>query len=229
LSASSEETVVEPEDENGHPVQSLLGKASSSHKPGRRAVVVFPASSPPRSRSNLLFTTSSRHNESAVDDDEEEAEEEQEQDDNNDDTGLEREQQETERRQQRRLAIPHSIFRRLSTTSQMSLPRSNYDPRRVCLNPFPELTLGKHKRTIGVYVAGALVSRPQFHSNPYPSHSNLVSPYVSQQNSLLSPTGHSSTPPSSPHTPNRHGADPAPTNHPSMSPSWIGSPESALS
>ncbi|TEB24252.1 UPF0220-domain-containing protein [Coprinellus micaceus] len=38
----------------------------------------------------------------------------------------------------------------------MSLPRANYDPRRVCLNPFPELTLGKHKRTIGVYLAGAL-------------------------------------------------------------------------
>lgn len=38
----------------------------------------------------------------------------------------------------------------------MSLPRSNYDPRRVCLNPFPELTLGKHKRTVGVYLSGAL-------------------------------------------------------------------------
>lgn len=51
-----------------------------------------------------------------------------------------------------------------STTVQlptMSLPRSNYDPRRVCLNPFPELTLGKHKRTVGVYLAGALVCTPQ--------------------------------------------------------------------
>ncbi|KAJ8456283.1 hypothetical protein ONZ45_g18784 [Pleurotus djamor] len=38
----------------------------------------------------------------------------------------------------------------------MSLPRSNYDPRRVCLNPFPEFSLGKHKRTVGVYLAGAL-------------------------------------------------------------------------
>ncbi|TFK21621.1 UPF0220-domain-containing protein [Coprinopsis marcescibilis] len=38
----------------------------------------------------------------------------------------------------------------------MSLPRSNYDPRRVCLNPFPNLTLGKHRRTVGVYLAGAL-------------------------------------------------------------------------
>jgi len=39
----------------------------------------------------------------------------------------------------------------------MSLPRGNYDPRRVCINPFPEITLGKHKRTVGVYLAGALV------------------------------------------------------------------------
>lgn len=39
----------------------------------------------------------------------------------------------------------------------MSLPRANYDPRRVCLNPFPEFTLGKHRRTVGVYLAGALV------------------------------------------------------------------------
>ncbi|THH08014.1 hypothetical protein EW145_g2995 [Phellinidium pouzarii] len=40
----------------------------------------------------------------------------------------------------------------------MSLPRSNYDPRRVCLNPFPNLDfhLGKYRRTIGVYIAGGL-------------------------------------------------------------------------
>jgi len=38
----------------------------------------------------------------------------------------------------------------------MSLPRANYDPRRVCVNPFPELNLGKHRRTVGVYLAGAL-------------------------------------------------------------------------
>jgi len=40
----------------------------------------------------------------------------------------------------------------------MSLPRSNYDPRRVCLNPFPALDLhfGKYRRTIGVYLAGGL-------------------------------------------------------------------------
>ena len=42
----------------------------------------------------------------------------------------------------------------------MSLPRANYDPRRVCLNPFPNFTLPftKHRRTIGVYLAGGLVS-----------------------------------------------------------------------
>ncbi|OJA13553.1 hypothetical protein AZE42_08222 [Rhizopogon vesiculosus] len=40
----------------------------------------------------------------------------------------------------------------------MSLPRSDYDPRRVCLNPFPDFNfnLGKHRRTIGIYLAGAL-------------------------------------------------------------------------
>ncbi len=44
-----------------------------------------------------------------------------------------------------------------ATTTTMSLPRSDYDPRRVCINPFPEFTLGKHRRTAGVYIAGALV------------------------------------------------------------------------
>ena len=45
------------------------------------------------------------------------------------------------------------------STPPMSLPRSDYDPRRVCLNPFPDLNLnlGKHRRTIGIYLAGALV------------------------------------------------------------------------
>lgn len=52
---------------------------------------------------------------------------------------------------------PSSHF--LSTSSArtfMSLPRANYDPRRVCLNPFPEFTFGKRRRAIGVYLAGAL-------------------------------------------------------------------------
>ena len=41
----------------------------------------------------------------------------------------------------------------------MSLPRADYDPRRVCVNPCPNFTLGlgKNKRTVGVYLAGALV------------------------------------------------------------------------
>ena len=44
----------------------------------------------------------------------------------------------------------------------MSLPRADYDPRRVCVNPCPNFTLGlgKHKRTVGVYLAGALVRSP---------------------------------------------------------------------
>ena len=48
----------------------------------------------------------------------------------------------------RRLAVPPAA---------MSLPHSSYDPRRVCLNPFPNVSLGKHRRTIGVYLSGALV------------------------------------------------------------------------
>ncbi|PBK97878.1 UPF0220-domain-containing protein [Armillaria gallica] len=44
----------------------------------------------------------------------------------------------------------------------MSLPRADYDPRRVCLNPFPEFTLGKHRRTVGVYIAGALFALAQW-------------------------------------------------------------------
>ncbi|KAI0285629.1 hypothetical protein BC826DRAFT_918578, partial [Russula brevipes] len=40
---------------------------------------------------------------------------------------------------------------------------SNYDPRRVCVNPFPfleRINLGKHRRTLGVYLAGGLASPP---------------------------------------------------------------------
>ncbi|KAF8630979.1 hypothetical protein AX15_002702 [Amanita polypyramis BW_CC] len=36
------------------------------------------------------------------------------------------------------------------------LPRATYDPRRVCVNPFPEISIGRHRRTIGIYLAGAL-------------------------------------------------------------------------
>lgn len=45
---------------------------------------------------------------------------------------------------------------------KMSLPRSDYDPRRVCLNPFPNVEFGKHRRTVGIYLAGALVRIPFF-------------------------------------------------------------------
>ncbi|KAG8920565.1 hypothetical protein FRC03_006540 [Tulasnella sp. 419] len=38
----------------------------------------------------------------------------------------------------------------------MSLPRSSYDPRRVCIIPFPTVAFAQHKRTLGVYLAGAL-------------------------------------------------------------------------
>ncbi|ESK94349.1 hypothetical protein Moror_8214 [Moniliophthora roreri MCA 2997] len=49
---------------------------------------------------------------------------------------------------------PFSSFQ--SIFPAMSLPRADFDPRRVCLNPFPNLHFGKHRRTIGVYTAGAL-------------------------------------------------------------------------
>ena len=58
-------------------------------------------------------------------------------------------------RQDTSAALTSSTF--LTTASTMSLPRSNYDPRRVCINPFPAITLGKHRRTIGIYLAGGLV------------------------------------------------------------------------
>jgi hypothetical protein len=38
--------------------------------------------------------------------------------------------------------------------------RTNYDPRRVCVNPFPDVHLGKHARSVGIYAAGALVRPP---------------------------------------------------------------------
>ena len=46
-----------------------------------------------------------------------------------------------------------------SATWTMSLPRPNYDPRRVCINPFPNLDLhmGKYRRSVDVYIAGGLV------------------------------------------------------------------------
>ncbi len=59
----------------------------------------------------------------------------------------------------------------------MSLPRADYDPRRVCLNPFPEFTLGKHRRTVGVYIAGALVGIHRLLRLPdYNPHRSLLLP-----------------------------------------------------
>ncbi|KAF8609152.1 UPF0220-domain-containing protein [Ceratobasidium sp. AG-I] len=44
----------------------------------------------------------------------------------------------------------------------MSLPRSQYDPRRICIIPFPTLPFLKHKRSVGVYAAGALFALAQW-------------------------------------------------------------------
>ncbi len=66
----------------------------------------------------------------------------------------------------------------------MSLPRSDYDPRRVCLNPFPFLekfNLGKHRRAFGVYLAGGLVSPFLPPSTlPFPTLAHLVSPVLAR-------------------------------------------------
>ena len=53
--------------------------------------------------------------------------------------------------------LSHTAQRPLAQPPTMSLPRSDYDPRRVCLIPFPTVALAQNKRTVGVYVAGALV------------------------------------------------------------------------
>lgn len=42
----------------------------------------------------------------------------------------------------------------------MALPRHDYDPRRLFVFACPTLPFSKNKRTIGVYVAGALVGSP---------------------------------------------------------------------
>ncbi|KZT54639.1 UPF0220-domain-containing protein [Calocera cornea HHB12733] len=44
----------------------------------------------------------------------------------------------------------------------MSLPRAAYDPRRVCVIPFPVAPLLRNKRAIGVYAAGALFAMAQW-------------------------------------------------------------------
>ncbi|KAJ8081494.1 Vacuolar protein sorting-associated protein 68 [Marasmius tenuissimus] len=58
--------------------------------------------------------------------------------------------------QQRRRRRGGSEFVEQLSSFFMSLPRADYDPRRVCYNPFPNVDLGKHRRTVGVYLAGGL-------------------------------------------------------------------------
>ena len=63
----------------------------------------------------------------------------------------------------------------------MSLPRADYDPRRVCVNPCPNVTLGlgKQKRTVGVYLAGALVRSPSLPIHKRILNSELISYFSS--------------------------------------------------
>jgi hypothetical protein len=49
----------------------------------------------------------------------------------------------------------HHLCLRLHLTTMSG--RTNYDPRRVCVNPFPDVHLGKDARSVGIYAAGALV------------------------------------------------------------------------
>jgi hypothetical protein len=104
----------------------------------------------------------------------------------------------------------------------MSLPRSDYDPRRVCLNPFPFLSninIGKHRRAFGVYLAGGLVS-PR---SPCP-----LRPTDPSIPSSPSESGHSLMPPFSPRMRTHHTTNRI-TRCPCTSPSQIGSPGCARS
>lgn len=65
----------------------------------------------------------------------------------------------------------------------MSLPRADYDPRRVCVNPCPNFTLG-HKRTLGVYLAGALVRTFRSHP-PFPIRKWIRNPKLIAYLSLV--------------------------------------------
>lgn len=138
-----------------------------------------------------------------------------------------------------------SPLRAATTTdcTTMSLPRANYDPRRVCLNPFPNFTLPftKHRRTIGVYLAGGLVSlrtpRPPLlssssasaHRAPAPTTVAAPMPptlrrccyHRRRPASSRSPSGRSSTPPCSPRTRARPPASRT-APRPCTSPSWTG-------
>jgi hypothetical protein len=131
-----------------------------------------------------------------------------------------------------------AVWQRLSANTQnanqhdedntMSLPRSDYDPRRVCVNPFPFLNnvnLGKHRRAFGVYVAGGLVS---LLSVPYPLYPLTPSFALPCSPSLLLESGHSSMLLSSLRTRTHHITSQI-TRYPCTSPSQIGSPDYARS
>jgi len=111
--------------------------------------------------------------------------------------------------------------RSAARNTHMSLPRSNYDPRRVCLNPFPNVDLGKHRRTVGVYLAGALV-RFFFIITPNDLFSDL---FLSSRWQI----GRSLTPLSSLRMPRPRGGIRQSPIHPCMSPLSIGFPASARS
>lgn len=70
----------------------------------------------------------------------------------------------------------------------MSLPRADYDPRRVCVNPCPNFTLGfgRQKRTLGVYLAGALVRTFRSHP-PFPIRKWIPNPKLIACLSLVLP------------------------------------------
>lgn len=63
----------------------------------------------------------------------------------------------------------------------MSLPRADYDPRRVCVNPCPNFTLGfgRYKRSLGVYLAGALVRTFRSH-HPFPTRKRIPKPQTNR-------------------------------------------------
>jgi hypothetical protein len=113
----------------------------------------------------------------------------------------------------------------------MSLPRSDYDPRRVCVNPFPFLNnvnLGKQRRTFGVYVAGGLVSPTPPFPVPYPLYPLTHHSYYPFPPSSLLDSGHSLMPLSSLRTRTHHITSQI-TLYPCTSPSQIGSPVYARS
>jgi hypothetical protein len=50
----------------------------------------------------------------------------------------------------------------------MSVPRADYDPRRIFLISCPSLPMFKHRRAIGIYTAGALVRHRYGYLNNMP-------------------------------------------------------------